>query len=182
MDDAHAWNAMAYVELNPLRAGMVRNPWDYPWSSASAHCGKGADAAGVLSLDAWRDEVTPKHWRDTLSAFAKQTGHHELLRVACRTGRPLGDATFLSMLEAYLGHRLPCYGRGRPKGTKDNRPRKPRAPKGEKEEYSPIFLSPIFGLSPIFNLVNWHRSSTAKSGYVTLEWCVTKPTMHGCDD
>jgi putative transposase len=136
MDDAHAWNAMAYVELNPLRAGMVRNPWDYPWSSASAHCGKGADAAGVLSLDAWRDEVTPKHWRDTLSAFAKQTGHHELLRVACRTGRPLGDATFLSMLEAYLGHRLPCYGRGRPKGTKDNRPRKPRAPKGEKEEYT----------------------------------------------
>ncbi|WP_320178479.1 transposase [Roseovarius pacificus] len=133
MDDAHAWNAMAYVERNPLRAGMVRNPWDYPWSSAAVHCGKGADAAGLLSLETWRDEVTPKHWRETLAAFAAQTGHHELLRAACRTGRPLGDDVFLSKLEAYLGHRLPRYGRGRPKGSKDNRPRNTREPNSQKK-------------------------------------------------
>ena len=126
MDDAHAWNAIAYVELNPRRAGMVRKPWDYPWSSAATHCGKGVDPAGLLSLDTWRAEITPKLWRDTLSAFARQTGHHEVLRAACRTGRPLGDDTFLSKLEAHLGHRLPRYGRGRPKGSKDSRPRKPR--------------------------------------------------------
>jgi putative transposase len=134
MDDAHAWNAMAYVELNPVRAGMVRNPWDYPWSSATAHSGKGADAAGLLSLDDWRAEVTPKHWRETLSAFAAQTGHHELLRTACRTGRPLGDATFLSKLETHLGHRLPRYGRGRPKGSKDTRPRKTHATENKTKD------------------------------------------------
>jgi putative transposase len=38
LDEAHLWAAVRYVELNPVRAGMVRFAEDYPWSSASAHC------------------------------------------------------------------------------------------------------------------------------------------------
>ena len=26
-----------YIELNPVRAGLVKNPENWPWSSASAH-------------------------------------------------------------------------------------------------------------------------------------------------
>src|SRR5205085_8821132 len=38
LDEAHLWAAVRYVELNPVRAGMVRFAEDYPWSSAAAHC------------------------------------------------------------------------------------------------------------------------------------------------
>lgn len=30
---------LRYVETNPVRARMVRNPWTYEWSSAAAHTG-----------------------------------------------------------------------------------------------------------------------------------------------
>src|SRR6266478_6143086 len=33
----HLWTALAYVDRNPLRAGMVRGAADYRWSSAAAH-------------------------------------------------------------------------------------------------------------------------------------------------
>src|SRR6185369_13083140 len=33
-----------YIELNPVRAGMVRRARDYPWSSYRAHALGGADA------------------------------------------------------------------------------------------------------------------------------------------
>ena len=39
LDAPHGWNALAYVELNPVRAGIVRRAWHYPWSSAAGHCG-----------------------------------------------------------------------------------------------------------------------------------------------
>ena len=35
----YLWSAIRYVERNPVRAGMVKKAEDYPWSSASAHCG-----------------------------------------------------------------------------------------------------------------------------------------------
>jgi putative transposase len=39
LDDAHFWAALCYVERNPMEAGMVCDPWDWPWSSARAHIG-----------------------------------------------------------------------------------------------------------------------------------------------
>ena len=39
LDDAHLWNAVRYVEQNPLRAEMVKKAEGYLWSSARAHCG-----------------------------------------------------------------------------------------------------------------------------------------------
>jgi putative transposase len=37
MDEAYLLTAARYIEFNPVRAGLVENPWDYQWSSASAH-------------------------------------------------------------------------------------------------------------------------------------------------
>jgi len=42
MDEAHLYAATRYVELNPVRAGLVSNPTEYRWSSAGAHV-KGQD-------------------------------------------------------------------------------------------------------------------------------------------
>lgn len=38
LDDRHAWKALAYVERNPVRAGLVGSAEEYAWSSAAAHC------------------------------------------------------------------------------------------------------------------------------------------------
>jgi putative transposase len=45
LDGAHLESAMRYVELNPVRAGLIAVPWAWPWSSARAHCSKEAGDA-----------------------------------------------------------------------------------------------------------------------------------------
>jgi putative transposase len=41
--DHYLLNCLAYVELNPVRAGMVQRAEDYGWSSARHHLGEWAD-------------------------------------------------------------------------------------------------------------------------------------------
>ena len=43
LDDDHLRDAIRYVERNPVRARLVSRAEDYPWSSASAHCGLAED-------------------------------------------------------------------------------------------------------------------------------------------
>jgi putative transposase len=42
LDDEHLFYAIRYVEQNPVRANMVKYPWDYEWSSAKWHVDKTA--------------------------------------------------------------------------------------------------------------------------------------------
>ena len=44
----HALEALRYVERNPVRAKMVRLPWEYEWSSAKEHVGF-IEEAGISS-------------------------------------------------------------------------------------------------------------------------------------
>ena len=37
MDELHLLAAARYIELKPVRAGLVTRPEDYKWSSARAH-------------------------------------------------------------------------------------------------------------------------------------------------
>jgi REP element-mobilizing transposase RayT len=37
LDDSHLWQALRYVELNPVRAGLIVAPEQWQWSSARAH-------------------------------------------------------------------------------------------------------------------------------------------------
>ena len=52
----HLWTALAYVERNPMRAGIVAHARDYVWSSATAHL-TGVDAQELLDLEWWRREA-----------------------------------------------------------------------------------------------------------------------------
>ena len=42
--------AAAYVALNPVKAGMVKNAWDYRWSSVHAHLA-GKDTKGIVQAE-----------------------------------------------------------------------------------------------------------------------------------
>lgn len=118
LDDRHLWFAGRYVELNPVRAGLVRDPLDYPWSSARANALGEAD--GLL------DPARPfareyAEWWNWLGLARGGIGDaDDRIRKNTGTGRPTGSEEFVRSLETSLGRTLT----GRPKG----RPRKPRNP------------------------------------------------------
>lgn len=108
LDELHLWAAVRYVELNPVRAGLVRSATDYPWSSARAHSGLEADPL----LDPGRPYPGPiGDWAAWLSAgLEEQTV--DRLRRNTSTGRPTGSDNFVRQLEIRLGRRLRPRKRG----------------------------------------------------------------------
>ena len=126
MDEAYLLNATAYVELNPVRAGIEDHAWDYAWSSAAAHCGAGGDLSGLLDLSAWFTDTSAQEWTAALETIAGLAEAPDRIRLHTRTGRPLGEDSFLSKVEAFLGHRVRVRRVGRPKGSRDKKPRKKR--------------------------------------------------------
>ena len=105
------WTVARYIERNPLRAGFVRRVEDWPWSSAGAHIRGTRDPA--LSEPSWltRDEV--EQYRHYLT----ETGTEDEVRMATKTGRPLGPACFIRRLEAHLERTLAARPVGRPRET-----------------------------------------------------------------
>ena len=101
MDADHVMIAARYVELNPVRSGLVQAPRRYRWSSAAAHLkGQDDDLAQVAPLL----QMAPD-WRRLL-AGAVEEDELDVLRAHRRTGRPLGDEKFLKRLEKKLGRVL----------------------------------------------------------------------------
>jgi putative transposase len=116
LDDAHLVAAMAYVERNPVRAGMVKKAWDYPWSSAKAHA-DGHDESGLLDMKSWLKLHSAEEWR-TLLSKAEDKVTCDLIRSRTFKGRPLGSDSFISKLETTVGKRLRAMPVGRPKAKK----------------------------------------------------------------
>ena len=111
LDEDHFWEALRYVELNPVRAGLVRNAWEWPWSSARAHV-TGIDESGPINMDPWRTRFDGNRWRSYLEEGLKSTGDLDRIRLATRTGRPLGSDDFIRCLEALTGRSLRPKKRG----------------------------------------------------------------------
>lgn len=106
-----------YVELNPVRAGLVTQPEDYRWSSYSAKVGLILDDCldfdpMYLSLalsskkrqDKYRDYVL-----GTLSA--EETEH---ICGAIQRGQLTGSDKFVEEIEKRMGKRVEFRGQGRP--------------------------------------------------------------------
>ena len=101
MDERHLLACARYVELNPVRARLVRRARDWRWSSARAHlAGKDDALVRVRPLL----ELVPD-WAEFLRVGPK-AGEYDAIRTAERTGRPLGAAAFVARLERRLGRTL----------------------------------------------------------------------------
>jgi putative transposase len=87
MDQPHLWAAIRYVELNPVRAGLVKRAEDYLWSSAMAHCGLRDDLLLSPIPDSYG--AVFGSWSEWLAA-GNIALMDEALRKHTRTGRPLG--------------------------------------------------------------------------------------------
>ena len=111
MDGPHCLAAARYVERNPVRAGLAKRAWDWPWSSAAAHVA-GHDDKLVKAALPLLAEV--QDWRKFLRSEDEEK-YLERLRQHSRTGRPLGDEAFVASLEKRLGRRLAPAKGGRPR-------------------------------------------------------------------
>ena len=112
LDPPRLWAALRYTELNPVRAGMVAEPDDYPWSSAAAHCEPDRPDAS-LEMQPWREVWNATLWREYLRA-ADADADAEALRRSTHTGRPLGAPDFVADLERVLRRPLAPQKGGRP--------------------------------------------------------------------
>jgi REP-associated tyrosine transposase len=109
-----------YIELNPVRAGMVQHPGEYPWSSfrknglqledslITEHC-------EYLNLG----ESRTKRANNYRLLFNQPIPDDELSTVRNHTqsGTPLGNSIFRKEIEAALAIKTGQPMRGRPKGT-----------------------------------------------------------------
>ena len=109
LDELYLSRAARYVERNPVRAGMVAHPAEYPWSSAGEHCAErplpGARWPDVHALTSWSEFLLDADTEETLIQ----------LRHATDTGRPLGSDVFVNALESRAGIPLRANPRGRPR-------------------------------------------------------------------
>ena len=113
MDETHLWKALRYVELNPVRAGLVQVAEEWRWSSAGAHCGTMAPDE-LLEMDRWRERWTTAEWAEFLAARESPAEVSELRR-STHTGRPLGTGEFVTALEKSTLRRLAARKAGRHK-------------------------------------------------------------------
>ena len=100
MDERHLLAAARYIEMNPVAAKLVGKPEDYRWSSARAHLTSHDDELTIVEpllalVPDWKSFL---QLMDT--AEVKVFQRHE------RTGRPLGEDSFIKTLENKLNRSL----------------------------------------------------------------------------
>ena len=109
LDNSHLYSAVRYVERNPVRGKIVRNAWDYKWSSAAYHVGLVSSDILVTDTDLL-SEITD--WKNYLSEGDNEI---ENIRLTTRTGRPLGTQAFLEIAEKTTQRELQPGKAGRPR-------------------------------------------------------------------
>ena len=98
LSEDYLYAAIRYIERNPVRANIVENAWDYPWSSARAHVFKQIDP--LLDDNFLVSEISD--WRAFLSEDEKQSDC-KLIKLHTNSGRPLGDTKFIEKIEDLTG-------------------------------------------------------------------------------
>jgi putative transposase len=114
LDESHLILATRYIERNPVRAGLVKKPWQWPWSSASAHAQAKKDLfTGLVDFlvvvgmrhDYWKEYIDSTEEPNFLQNIRKYT----------LAGYPLGIPAFIERLEGKLHRSLHVLPAGRPK-------------------------------------------------------------------
>ena len=107
-----------YIELNPVRAGMVVAPEQYAWSSYRANAEGVADTVvspHEMYLGLGADEESRRTGYRALFDGYFESGNLEEIRACLQTGTPLGNDRFREEVEAMLQVKVGQSKRGRPK-------------------------------------------------------------------
>jgi len=117
-EDAYLLACYRYIEMNPVRAGMVKRPEDYLWSSYRGNASLVNDLLLsphklYLQLGA-NDELRVQAYQ---SLFQTSFGVGELdeVRACLQSGTPLGGEHFKAQIEQVLKVKVGQAKRGRPR-------------------------------------------------------------------
>lgn len=109
---------MRYIEMNPVRAGMVAHPDDYAWSSYPANAW-GKDDALLMPHDLYlrlgADGAERQAAYRTLLLEQVDKAAADAIRDATNKGWVLGDEQFSARIEALTNRRAAPLARGRHK-------------------------------------------------------------------
>jgi len=114
--DSYLLRCYRYIESNPLRAGMVRHPAEYAWSSfrsnALGYPSSALTEHGVYTSLGSTPETRQAAYR---ALFDIPLAEHELeiIRAATRGGRAVGSIEFLEKLQREVGRCVVPSSRGR---------------------------------------------------------------------
>jgi putative transposase len=108
LDEEHLYQAIRYVELNPLRANMVLNLEDYYWNSAYFRLTWNT----AYKLDSIDNYFEITDWKTYLQEPLDEEKIAQL-RTHTKTGRPLGNEKFIQKLEKKLGIKISIEKPGR---------------------------------------------------------------------
>ena len=107
----HFHEAVRYVERNPVRAHIVRYPWEYKWSSVRTRLGQEckiiqlADISQYLDLNSWKDYLMGEASNEELNG----------LRETTRQGLVFGEKAFIENLGNEMKRDIFLRSRGRPR-------------------------------------------------------------------
>lgn len=110
-----------YIDLNPVKAGIVTDPVEYPWSSCRHHLGH--EAAPLLDANPCMldmgdtEESRQLAYRSFLDSGIPDQ-QRQLISEAVRRGQPTGDQRFDANIAKIIGRPVRRRGRGRPPKNK----------------------------------------------------------------
>ena len=115
---AYLLSCMRYIELNPVRAGMVDHPAKYRWSSYASNA-LGVSNAVISAQAAYvalgrLPDARQFTYRGLFDRVA-DADELALLRCALQTGTPLGNVRFKMEIESALDLKVGFARRGRPR-------------------------------------------------------------------
>ncbi len=115
--EAYFLACMRYIEMNPVRAGMVRHCAMYRWSSYAANA-QGIDNAIIqphqLYVGLGKTPEARQVAYQALFATSIQSDELELISASLHSGTPLGNERFKQQIESVLGCSVGFNKRGRP--------------------------------------------------------------------
>lgn len=123
--DAYLFRCHQYIELNPVRAGMVRYPADYPWSSFRANAM--GEVSSLLSQHPLYLSLAPTPeernfaYQALFGSAALKGEDTTMIRDALKSGLPLGRPGFILQLQEVLSAKTQEGRDGRPKGRRTTR-------------------------------------------------------------
>lgn len=99
LDERYLLAVARYIERNPVRAGLVKMPWRYKWSSAGYHVGE-SNLDSLVNGDELLQELAGD-WKEYLRERDDE-GDLAAIRREEASGRPIGNAAFVGKLEKKL--------------------------------------------------------------------------------
>jgi putative transposase len=112
-----------YVDLNPVRAGMVKRPDEYRWSSYRSRAG--IERNDWLDDDECLKRLAPsleqcrEQYRDYVSQGVTEY-ELQLIRGAIQRNQLTGSESFMVEVEQRIGRRILQRSRGRPNRSRDD--------------------------------------------------------------